>query len=102
MTGDYRFAQPELIGSNPVNVELTGFLQKSDYVGRLLASDAIICLTTLDHTMQRGAYEAVYLGKPVITSNTQVLREAFNKGTVHVDNTVDSIVAGVEKNVRRP
>ena len=55
--------------AKPDNVRLTGFLPDSDYVGLILASDAVIALTTMDHTMQRGAYEAVYLGRPVITSN---------------------------------
>jgi hypothetical protein len=47
--------------------------------------------------MQRGAYEAVYHSKPVITSSTDVLKQSFYKGAVHVDNTVESIVAGIQK-----
>ena len=45
--------------------------------------------------MQRGAYQAIYLGKPIITSNFEVLRENFNKGTIHVDMTVEDIVRGI-------
>ena len=45
--------------------------------------------------MQRGAYEAVYLGRPVITSNSDLLRRHFFKGSVHVDNDVDAVVSGV-------
>jgi glycosyltransferase involved in cell wall biosynthesis len=55
----------------------------------------VICLTTWDHTMQRGAYEAIFLGKPVITSNFQILRQVFHKGAVHVDITVEDIVRGL-------
>jgi hypothetical protein len=47
--------------------------------------------------MQRGAYEAVYLRRPVIMSNTELLRRAFNKGCVHVDNTIESIITGVQE-----
>jgi len=97
VTGDFRSADPRIVQSKPKNVEFTGFLSKSEYAGLLLDSDAIICLTTLDHTMQRGAYEAVYLGKPVVTSNTEVLKNSFTKGAVHVDCTVDSIVEGILK-----
>jgi hypothetical protein len=61
----------------------------------LEASDAVVALTTRDHTMQRGAYEAIYLGRPVITSNFALLREAFHKGAVHVDADVNDIVRGV-------
>ena len=97
VTSDYRRADPRVLEAKPRNVRLTGFLPDKDYVGLLLASDAVISLTTLDHTMQRGAYEAVYLGKPVVTSNTEVLKNSFTKGAVHVDCTVDSIVEGILK-----
>jgi glycosyltransferase involved in cell wall biosynthesis len=95
VTGGYESADQRLLRHKPDNVELTGFLPDSRYVGLLKASDAILSLTTLDHTMQRGAYEAVYLGKPVVTSNFQVLRECFSRGTVHVDNTAEDIARGI-------
>jgi len=97
VTGNYHRAEPRLLDMKPPNVALTGFLPDREYVGLLLASDAVISLTTLDHTMQRGAYESVYLGRPVITSNFDLLRRHFSKGTVHVDNTVDDLVAGVRR-----
>jgi glycosyltransferase involved in cell wall biosynthesis len=97
VTGNYRRADAATLATKPDNVRLTGFLPDADYVGLLLASDAVMSLTTLDHTMQRGAYEAVYLARPVVTSNFDLLRRHFCKGTVHVDNTVDDIVAGVRR-----
>ena len=97
VTGNYRRANARVLAGKPDNVRLTGFLADPDYVGLLLASDAVISLTTLDNTMQRGAYEAVYLGRPVITSNFDLLRRHFCKGTVHVDNTADDVVAGVQR-----
>ena len=97
VTGNFRRADKRVLDAKPDNVRLTGFLPDADYVGLLLASDAVITLTTMDHTMQRGAYEAVYLGRPVITSNFDLLRRHFCKGSVHVDNTVEDIVAGVRR-----
>lgn len=95
VTGNHRQADARVLALKPDNVRLTGFLADADYVGLLLASDAVMSLTTLDHTMQRGAYEAVYLGRPVITSNFDLLRRHFCKGTVHVDNTVEDLVRGI-------
>jgi hypothetical protein len=46
--------------------------------------------------MQRGACEALSLGKPIITSKWPLLESYFNKGTVHVDNSVQGIRMGVE------
>ena len=95
ITGNYKDANERVLRSKPSNVKFTGYLSDSDYVGLLLASDAVISLTKEDHTMQRGAYEAVYLGKPVVTSNFGILKEAFHQGAVLVDNTPDDIVKGL-------
>jgi glycosyltransferase involved in cell wall biosynthesis len=97
VTGPLSGLTQAILKIKPENVEFTGFLPDAEYVGLVLGSDAIICLTTLPHTMQRGAYEAVYLGKPVVLSNTELLRTAFDKGGVHVDNTVQAIVKGVRQ-----
>jgi hypothetical protein len=97
VTGNYRRAAPGLVERKSGNVRMTGFLPDAEYVGLLRASDAVISLTTLDNTMQRGAYEAVYLGRPVVTSNFDLLKRHFHKGAVHVENTVDGIVEGVQR-----
>ena len=95
VTGPLSEAKSEVLSAAPKNVEFTGYLPDQQFVGLLLGSDAMICLTTLHHTMQRGAYESVYLGKPVVMTNTELLRKAFAKGCVHVENTVADIVRGV-------
>jgi glycosyltransferase involved in cell wall biosynthesis len=95
VTGNHAKLDARLYQAVPDNVKLTGYLSDSDYVGLLQASDAVIALTRLPHTMQRGAYEGLYLGKPVITSCTDVLTTVFYKGTVHVHASADSIAAGI-------
>lgn len=77
------------------NIRFTGFLDDEDYIGLMRASHAVMALTTKDHTMQRGACEALSLGKPVITSNWQILREYFTKGTVYVESSARAIREGV-------
>jgi glycosyltransferase involved in cell wall biosynthesis len=104
VTGRVKDADSDILRRAPANVTFTDFLKDSEYVGLLLASDAVMCLTTADHTMQRGAYEAVYLRKPVITSDFALLRESFPAGTVHVRNTPEDIVRGIlemKKNLPR-
>jgi len=97
VTGRLKDASPNIVASAPSNVTFTDFLSDSDYVALLLGSDAVICLTTEDHTMQRGAYEAVYLRRPVITSTFPILREAFPIGAVHVQSTANDIAAGINE-----
>jgi hypothetical protein len=45
--------------------------------------------------MQRGAYEAMALEKPLITSNWGLLRDTFYSGTIHVSNTCADIESAI-------
>jgi glycosyltransferase involved in cell wall biosynthesis len=94
MTGDPADGRRRLVGK-PDNLVLTGFLSVSDYGALLKTADVVLALTTLDHTMLRGAYEAIYQGTPVIVSNSPILRASFDDGSVHVDNTPDAITRAI-------
>ncbi len=95
VTGDPRRARQPLPEPTPPNVRFTGFLPDAQYYGLLNAAHTVMCLTTRDHTMQRGACEALSLGRPIITSDWPLLRGYFHQGTVHVDNSADGIRSGV-------
>jgi glycosyltransferase involved in cell wall biosynthesis len=97
ITGDPIRARKMFLRDHPSNVQFTGFLPDQEYLGLLQAVQAIMVLTTRDHTMQRGACEAVSLGKPIITSNWPLLKTYFYKGTIHVDNSSQGIREGVLK-----
>ena len=99
ITGNLKHSRSNWTGSPPNNVRFTGWITETEYGELLRAADVVMCLTTHDHTMQRGAYEAMALGKPLITSNWGVLRETFNDGTIHVDNTADDIARSVREAV---
>jgi glycosyltransferase involved in cell wall biosynthesis len=99
VTGDTERAGSALPETVPDNVHFTGFLPDASYYSLLKASGAVMCLTTRDHTMQRGACEALSLGKPIITSRWPLLEDYFHGGTVHVDNTADGIGSGVAEMV---
>lgn len=97
MTGDWKSGAQPAPSELPPNLTLTGFLEAGMYGALLRQAGVVIALTTDDHTMQRGAYEAIYQGTPVIVSDTGVLREAFDEGAVHVDNSPDAIVDAVRQ-----
>lgn len=88
---------PLLDRTVPRNVRFTGFLPEDRYHGLLRAADVVVCLTTRDHTMQNGACEALSHATPIVTSDWRVLREYFDGGTAHVDNSVDGIAAGIQQ-----
>ncbi len=95
ITGDVRHADRTWIESKPKNVEFTGFVSEEEYAGLMRAADVVVVLTTHDHTMQRGGYEAMALERPLVTSDWQLLRETFSRGTIHVDNNSTAIAAGI-------
>jgi glycosyltransferase involved in cell wall biosynthesis len=97
ITGDPIRAKRSVLESKPPNAHFTGFLPDHNYFGLLRAVDGIMVLTTDDHTMQRGACEAVSLGVPIITSDWPILRAYFHRGTVHVDNSPEGINRGVRR-----
>jgi glycosyltransferase involved in cell wall biosynthesis len=96
LTGDPSrpgFVAPPTI---PPNVHFTGFLPDDQYFGLMHASDAVLCLTNREHTMQRGACEALSMGVPIVTSDTTLLRSYFRMGTVHVGSDRAAIRSGIE------
>lgn len=97
MTGNPKFLDPKLKSDLPKNVQLTGFLSDSAYGSLVQKASAVLTLTTRDHTMLRAAYEAIYQETPVIVSDWPLLRESFDRGTVHVDNSAESIMQAVRK-----
>lgn len=96
VTGSPKALHADLKAQLPPNVRLTGFLSTGAYASLISQADAVMTLTTRDHTMLRGAWEAIYQGTPVIVSNWNVLRDAFDAGAVHVDNTPGGIVGAVD------
>lgn len=97
ITGRVSRGDPRLLERAPRNVTFTDFLSTEQYYALLREGHAVMCLTTRDNTMQRGACEALSLAKPIITSHWPLLREYFHQGTVHVDNTSAGIRRGVQE-----
>lgn len=92
ITGDFKKNSyfKHTIRSAPPNVHFTGFLHE-DYFALLEAVDVVVCLTEDDHTFQSGANEALWVGKPLITSDWPILRRYFSRGTIHANNTAKGI-----------
>ncbi len=97
ITGDSRHAAPRLLAKRPDNCHFTGYLPYGQYVGLLQGVDFVMDLTTRDHCLLSGAFEAVSIGTPLIVSDWPILRDYFSLGTVHVSNTVPGICEGVQR-----
>ncbi len=97
ITGALKNAPRRMVKSAPANVTFTDFIPRSRYVGLVQAMDAAMILVKNDNVMQRGAYEAMSWGIPIITSDWGVLRENFYRGAAFVDNTPGDIVRAVRE-----
>lgn len=95
VTGDEKKADQYLLDNKPDNLEFTGFIPIADYFSLLVSVDAIMVLTTRNHTMQMGAYEALSLEQPIITSDWPILHESFGNAATYTDNSAESIAEAV-------
>jgi glycosyltransferase involved in cell wall biosynthesis len=77
----------------PANVQFTGWLSDDAYHNMIADALVVICLTTREATMQNGLVEGLEHRRPVITSNTQALRDWARDvpGVITVDHKADSL-----------
>ena len=102
ITGDIRKASSSTLARASGNVTFTGFLDTNGaYLGLIRGADAVVVLTTRDHTLQLAGCEAIALGKPLVTSDWDYLRELFGDAAVYVEPTPQSIRSGVEQALGR-
>jgi glycosyltransferase involved in cell wall biosynthesis len=94
ITGRYRGKDPLPV---PSNVRLTGFLPEEAYVSLLASADVIVDLTAIEDCLVCGAYEAVALGRPLVTSDTAALRQYFRRGTVYARHDSASLAAAITR-----
>lgn len=102
VTGDIAKVPPAVVAQAPGNVTFTGFLDvNGEYLGLIRAVDAVMVLTTRDHTLQLAGCEAIAVGTPLITSDWPYLRDLFSTAAVYVAPTSESIRDGVVEAMRR-
>lgn len=102
ITGNSKGKEKEFCGKLQENVILIGYLSEEDYIEMLYSCDVVIDLTTRENCLVCGAYEAVAMEKPMIISDTEVLRRYFLMGAFYTNNIYTDIankinIAVVEK-----
>ncbi len=86
LTGNTNRAQGIHDLSNvPDNVKLTGFLPTGEFDNLLYTTDVVLGLTKLEGVQLSVANEAVGVGKPMLLSNTNLLKKLFYMGAIYVD-----------------
>lgn len=91
VTGKYTRLDESLRQQLSDNIVFTGYLSDEDYWSHLASADAVIDLTTMDHCMVCGAYEAVSVARPLVLTRNDACVNYFTKGVVYTENTVNDI-----------
>jgi glycosyltransferase involved in cell wall biosynthesis len=100
ITGDVRKCPASLLKSAPANVIFTGFLNGEDYDRALEEADALMVLTRHPLAVNRGAYEAVYFGRPLIISDLPAMTPLFPYA-IAVSNDSAGIARGIRSVIKR-
>jgi glycosyltransferase involved in cell wall biosynthesis len=95
ITGNYKKADSNIIQRAGNNVVFLGYITHKTYWSLLKKANAIVDLTKKEDCLVCGAYEAVAVETPLITSDTIALRKYFNKGVVYTKPSVKSICSAV-------
>ena len=99
MSGNYKKA-----GISPKDwprVQLMGYIPQSDFYERLGAAQIVVDLTDNENCLLCGAYEAMALEKPLVTSKTFSLQKYFTGGTVFVEHRPEAIADGIKRAYER-
>lgn len=81
--------------SVPANVRFTGRLPEQEYIDQLASSAVVVDLTTRDDCLVCGATEALALGRPMVLSDTAVLRARFGPVARFTATDPDAIAAAI-------
>lgn len=88
------------VGIDPADwphLRLMGYVPEHEFYGRLARSQVVVDLTTYDDCLVCGAYEAMALEKPLVTSKTRALQQYFGGVAVFVDHSPRAIADGVRR-----
>lgn len=80
--------------SSLAHVRLTGWLSQSEYLALIGGADVVVALTLDRHSVMRSAFEAIYLERATVLSDTSPLRDYFSP-SVFVENSASAVVTGV-------
>lgn len=70
----------------PPNLHLSGFIDDEAFADMMRQADVVLALTTREATMQQAGYEAMAIGRPVVASDTRVLREFFGDAALYASD----------------
>jgi glycosyltransferase involved in cell wall biosynthesis len=101
ITGPLRKAEDlGYAGSTPANVKFPGFVPISEYDRLLAQANVVVGLTKMEGIQLSVASEAIGAGRPLVLSDTRILRNLFGSAALFTDNSPESVSAAVRSALR--
>ena len=97
LTGDVRRLAPNVRSKAPANAVFTGYLSYPQFLGELLTADVVAAFSTDRHIMNRAAFEAVGLGRPLVLSDLPGLRARFGEAAVLCRNEAAAMAQAIRQ-----
>ncbi|HVS05600.1 MAG TPA: glycosyltransferase [Candidatus Dormibacteraeota bacterium] len=86
LTGDPARVSAGVRAAAPPNAVFTGWLDYPTFLGEVRAADVVAAFTGLPGVMNRAAFEAVALGKPLVLTDLPEMRERFGQAALFTTN----------------
>jgi glycosyltransferase involved in cell wall biosynthesis len=97
VTGNPRRLPAAVRERAPRNVVFTGYLPHTQFLGELLTADAVAVFTTCTHAMNRAAFEAIALSRPLVLSDLPLLRDRFEEAPLYCANRPDAMARAIQR-----
>lgn len=100
VTGDVGNLPASVRAGPPPNAVFTGLLPYGQFLGELLAADAVAVFTTEARAMNRAAFEAIGLGCPLVLSDVPALRTRFERAAIFCANEPAAMAQAIRQGLR--
>jgi hypothetical protein len=100
-TGDPRRVPASVRAKAPPNAIFTGFLSYPTFLGELLGAHVVAVFSTDPHIMNRAAFEAIGLSRPLVLSDLTGLRTRFGEAALFAANTPQAMADELERALHR-
>ncbi len=100
-TGETSRQPAEAIAAAPANAVFTGWIAYDRFLGEMRAAAVVAAFSTDPHVMNRAAFEAVGLEKPLVLTDYQGLRDRFGEAALYTPNRPEAMAAAIRDALRR-
>jgi glycosyltransferase involved in cell wall biosynthesis len=97
VTGNPRRLPAAVRASAPQNVVWTGYLPHAQFLGEMQTADAVAVFTTCRHAMNRAAFEAIALSRPLVLSDLPLLRDRFEEAPLYSANRPEAMAETIRR-----